>query len=242
MADSPSTATSSSNKTTETSKTSLDQSIQLSVTKKDTTLTHTVSHSNTNTLLSSMTELESGLSVTDITSNLSSTTLTESELEKSRHVTRELLLKKQLLHDIQKLKIEISQKSLLIDTLKADHLNQIDDLEEKINDLAHEKQLLQAKYETQIRMLKAESDKHITRLKIELEESLKKQRHYQDIYMRVSSEAKDFREKFVDLNISEDEYLKLQEKEEGNVLSHEYAAVRRYLSLILHMYFYLSCD
>ena len=138
MADSPSTATSSSNKTTETSKTSLDQSIQLSVTTKDTTLTHTVSHSNTNTLLSSMTELESGLSVTDITSNLSSTTLTESELEKSRHVTRELLLKKQLLHDIQKLKIEISQKSLLIDTLKADHLNQIDDLEEKINDLAHE--------------------------------------------------------------------------------------------------------
>jgi len=49
--------------------------------------------------------------------------------------------KKQLLHDLQLLKIELSQKSLVIDNLKAQHMSKIEELEEKLHDALHKKQV-----------------------------------------------------------------------------------------------------
>lgn len=40
-------------------------------------------------------------------------------------VTKQLLERKELLHNLQKLKIELSQKNLLIDNLKVDHLTKV---------------------------------------------------------------------------------------------------------------------
>lgn len=42
-------------------------------------------------------------------------------------VTKQLLERKELLHNLQKLKIELSQKNLLIDNLKVDHLTKVMD-------------------------------------------------------------------------------------------------------------------
>lgn len=44
------------------------------------------------------------------------------EKDGARKVTKQLLERKELLHNLQKLKIEMSQKNLLIDNLKVDHL------------------------------------------------------------------------------------------------------------------------
>ena len=49
--------------------------------------------------------------------------------------------RKQLLHDLQLLRIELSQKSLIIDNLKADHMNKVEELEEKLHDALHKKQV-----------------------------------------------------------------------------------------------------
>ena len=62
---------------------------------------------------------------------------------KQSRVTKQLIERKQLLHDIQVLKIELSQRSLIIDNLKAEHLNKVDELEERLSDAIHQKQLLQ---------------------------------------------------------------------------------------------------
>ncbi len=40
-------------------------------------------------------------------------------------VTKQLLERKELLHNLQKLKIELSQKNLLIDNLKVDYLTKV---------------------------------------------------------------------------------------------------------------------
>ena len=40
-------------------------------------------------------------------------------------VTRQLIERKQLLHDVQLLKIELSQKNLIIDNMKADYLTKV---------------------------------------------------------------------------------------------------------------------
>lgn len=49
--------------------------------------------------------------------------------------------KKQMLHDLQLLRIQLSQKSLLIDNLKAQHLSKVEELEEKLYDALHKKQV-----------------------------------------------------------------------------------------------------
>lgn len=62
---------------------------------------------------------------------------------KQSRVTKQLIERKQLLHNIQVLKIELSQKNLIIDNITAEQLNKVDELEEKLGDAKHQKQLLQ---------------------------------------------------------------------------------------------------
>jgi len=168
--------------------------------------------------LSNVTELESSnlsntTSITDATTGLSSLNLTETDVEKSRNVTRELIIKKQLLHDIQKLKIELSQKNLLIDTMKADNLNQLDDMEEKLADAIHTRQLLQAKFETQARVMKNEMEKRIAVLKKDLQESVQTQKQLQRKYdneMNDKDKLLDFRAGYIPKELNEDEYLEVK--------------------------------
>lgn len=147
----------------------------------------------------------------------SSTFNTDSDVEKSRNVTRELILKKQFLHDIQKLKIELSQKNLLIDTIKADHLNVVDDLEDKLSDAMHGRQLLQAKFETQLRIIQNQHGNEMKRLKLELQESLMHQQDYQRKNDELQSRSGDLKTAFVELDLKEEEYFALKGKPVDNL-------------------------
>lgn len=175
-------------------------------------------------LLSNMTEIESTNNsttlLTDATTGLSSLNLSESDIEKSRSGTRELLYKKQLLHDIQKLKIELSQKNLMIDTLKAEHLNQLDDLEENLADAIHSKQLANAKFETQSRVMRNEMEKQVSLLKKELQESIKIQKQYQKKYnqeINNKNELLDFRMGYIPKDMDEEEYLEFKSSQENEL-------------------------
>ena len=95
---------------------------------------------------------ESELEATLQTADHSSTTATYSTLlDSSDHtlsrlnVTKDDLERRQLLHNLQLLKLEVSQKELIIDTLKADQASQGEELQERLADLLHEKQLAQAR-------------------------------------------------------------------------------------------------
>ena len=69
---------------------------------------------------------------TDLSLTLSPDELSDHTHNHSRRRTHNkyLLERKQLAHDLQVVKIELSQKSLMIDNLKADHMQKVDDLEE----------------------------------------------------------------------------------------------------------------
>merc|ERR1711862_944378 len=75
-----------------------------------------------------------------------------SSAEKTRRMHRHVIDKKQLLHDLQLLKIELSQKSLLIDNLKADHMQKTEELEEKLSETTHTKQILHARLDSQLKI------------------------------------------------------------------------------------------
>lgn len=56
---------------------------------------------------------------------------------------RDELEKKQLQHTVQLLKLELSQKSLVIESLRTEQSAHIEELREKVSDLQHEKNLMQ---------------------------------------------------------------------------------------------------
>lgn len=218
---------------------SVDSSVKQSYVNDDTTKSGSqfslATNNTTNgSTLSTNTELEttnfSNASLTDVTSTLlsSSSNLTETDVEKSRNITRDLLLKKQLLHDVQKLKIEISQKDLLIDTLKADNMNRIDDLEDKLTDVNHEKQMMSAKYETKLRMIQEEGTKKINKLRSDLHESLKSQALYKEKYEALSSSTLSSKKLLVDVELSEEEYLDIKGKSDEDLSMQEMFKLKVY--------------
>lgn len=100
-----------------------------------------------------------GLSTT-LSYNTSAITPSDSDLETSRgdlNVTRDDLERRQLIHTVQLLKLEISQKNLLIDNLKAEQASRIDEMMEQLADATHEKQLIQLKLDNAVQSHRAES-------------------------------------------------------------------------------------
>lgn len=63
-----------------------------------------------------------------------------------------ILEKKQLLHDLQLYKIELSQRDIAIDNLKAQQMQKTDELEEKLNEALYQKQILQVRLESELRL------------------------------------------------------------------------------------------
>ena len=203
---------------------------------KNTTNMHGSSSSTLNPLESSGI---SNNSPSDMTTFLSSTTFTDTDVEKSQNITKDLILRKQLLHDIQKLKIELSQKNLLVDTLKADHLNVVDDLEDKLSDAVHTKQLIQAKFETQMRIMQNENNNELKRLKVELQESAKLQKSYQIKYQEIYDKTGDIKSAFVQMELNEEEYFVLKGKSIESLTTSEYFAVGYKLLLLLYIILFI---
>lgn len=59
----------------------------------------------------------------------------------SGRMSRNEYERKQLLHDLQLLRIELSQKNLVIDNMKADHISKVEELEERLDDALHKRQV-----------------------------------------------------------------------------------------------------
>lgn len=61
------------------------------------------------------------------------------------NATRIELERRQLTHSIQLLKLELSQKDMVIEALKTDHSNSVEEFEEKLSDVTCERNLLHQK-------------------------------------------------------------------------------------------------
>ena len=80
-----------------------------------------------------------------------------SDDRRKRSVGKHLLERKQLQHDMQVMKIELSQKSLLVDNLKAEYMQKVEELEEQLQETKHQKQILQARLESQLKIQQVEA-------------------------------------------------------------------------------------
>ncbi|CAH1778272.1 unnamed protein product [Owenia fusiformis] len=155
----------------------------------------------------------------------------ENKKPKQTKVTKQLIEYKQMKHDIQLLKIELSQKELLMDNLKADHMQKVEELEEQLNGTHHQKQILQARLETQLRLQEEESRKRQSAIKRQYENILEKQKDIESANKKLQARAYDARRTLQDIILIDEEYEELKSQNEENLSLRDFVAVRVYESL-----------
>uniref|UniRef100_A0A3B4F4R1 Progesterone immunomodulatory binding factor 1 n=1 Tax=Pundamilia nyererei TaxID=303518 RepID=A0A3B4F4R1_9CICH len=146
----------------------------------------------------------------------------------SQKVTRQLIERKELLHNIQLLKIELSQKNLIIDNMKADHMSKIEELEERLNDALHQKQVLVLRLDNQLKLTQEENRKQQALRKQEMESILLRQQQLEETNRQLCEKAGELRRSLRDLDLSQDRYQELRGLPEDKISIQEYVAMRFY--------------
>uniref|UniRef100_A0A7N6AA95 Progesterone immunomodulatory binding factor 1 n=1 Tax=Anabas testudineus TaxID=64144 RepID=A0A7N6AA95_ANATE len=146
----------------------------------------------------------------------------------SQKVTRQLIERKELLHSVQLLKIELSQKNLIIDNMKADHMSKIEELEERLNDALHQKQVLTLRLDSQLKLTQEENRKQQALRKQEMDAILLRQQQLEETNRHLCEKAGELRRSLRDLDISQDRYQELRDLPEDKLSIQEYVAMRFY--------------
>ncbi|XP_041358363.1 progesterone-induced-blocking factor 1-like [Gigantopelta aegis] len=145
---------------------------------------------------------------------------------RKKRITKQLIERKQLVHDIQLLKIELSQKNLQIENLKAEYLQRTEELEEKLNDALHQKQILTARLESQLQLQESEAKKRQDLIRQELEEVRRRQQQLDSVNERLQEKAGNVRRSLKDLSLSEEKYYELRTLSEEDLSLRDYVALR----------------
>ncbi|XP_075119234.1 progesterone-induced-blocking factor 1-like [Leptodactylus fuscus] len=122
----------------------------------------------------------------------------------SPKITRQLIERKELLHNLQLLKIELSQKNLMIDNLKGEYLTKIEELEEKLNDTVHQKQLLTLRLETQTKIQQEDARKYQEQMKKEMETILSRLKQSEETNRQLREHAGSIRRSLRDLELTKE--------------------------------------
>uniref|UniRef100_H2YHU6 Progesterone immunomodulatory binding factor 1 n=1 Tax=Ciona savignyi TaxID=51511 RepID=H2YHU6_CIOSA len=140
--------------------------------------------------------------------------------------------RKKLMHDVQLLKIELSQKSLLIDNLKAQNMRQVEELEERLEDAMHKKQMLKARLESALAIQEDDSKKRQFQTQKELKIILERQRELEQTNRHLESKAANIRDQLQrDYQISEDIYVEMKSRPVADLTIAEYFSLRTYEAL-----------
>lgn len=159
--------------------------------------------------LENTTDVESS---TLLTSSALSSTQVDSDVENK--ITKHEIERKQLLHDLELLRIELSQKNLIIDNMKVDHMSKVDELEELLADTRHDKQILQARLESQLKLQQEESKSSLERTRQEMAKIFKRQQLLEVENKKLQEKAVDYRRGLNDLEqLSDEKYLELKSTE-----------------------------
>ncbi|XP_070336988.1 progesterone-induced-blocking factor 1 isoform X2 [Equus asinus] len=150
------------------------------------------------------------------------------EREGRGKITRQLIERKELLHNIQLLKIELSQKNMMIDNLKVDYLTKIEELEEKLNDALHQKQLLTLRLDNQLTFQQKDARKYQELMKQEMETILLRQKQLEETNLQLREKAGDIRRNLRDFELTEEQYVKLKGFPEDQLSIPEYVSIRFY--------------
>ncbi|XP_074917653.1 progesterone-induced-blocking factor 1 isoform X2 [Chelonoidis abingdonii] len=104
----------------------------------------------------------------------------------------------------------------------------IEELEEKLNDTIHQKQLLSLRLDNQLALQQEDARKHQELMKQEMETILMRQKQLEETNHQLRERAGDIRRSLRDLELTEDYYEKLKSLSEDELSIPEYVSIRFY--------------
>ncbi|KAM9808622.1 progesterone-induced-blocking factor 1 [Syngnathus typhle] len=146
----------------------------------------------------------------------------------SQKLIRQLIERKELLQNVQLLKIELSQKKLTLDNLKADYMSRVEELEERLNDALHQKQVLALRLDSEIKLAQEDNRKQQALRKKEVDGILLRQQQLEEANLQMREKAGELRRSLRDLDMSHERYLELRDLSEDSMSIQEFVAVRFY--------------
>lgn len=99
---------------------------------------------------------------------------------------------------------------MMIDNLKMDYLTKVEELEEKLNDALHQKQLLTLRLDNQLTIQQKDAKKYQELMKQEMETILLRQKQLEETNHQLREKAGDVRRNLRDLELTEEQYEKLK--------------------------------
>ena len=162
---------------------------------------------------------------TDLSLSPDESELRDHHADRRKRISKQLLERKQLLHDLQVLKIELSQKTMIIDNMGADHMQKVEELEEKLNEALHQKQILTARLESQLKIQQDESRRRQDQIQKELDTILKRQHQLEDTNERLQERAGNIRRSLEEIELTDNQYLEIRSKNEEELSLKEYVSV-----------------
>ncbi|XP_039272489.2 progesterone-induced-blocking factor 1-like [Styela clava] len=153
----------------------------------------------------------------------------DNQTNKHGRVSRHEFERKQMVHDLQLLRIELSQKNLVIDNMKADHMSKVEELEERLNDTLHKRQILQARLESALAIQQDEARNRQQQTQKELKIILERQQELENVNKRLQAKASDIQYQLQrDVQISEEEYIELKSMPPNKLSLKEFFSMRIY--------------
>ena len=184
-------------------------------------------------------EVDTTLTATDqSTANFSSTLDSSNSLRLD--ITREELEKRQLLHSLQLLKLEISQKNLMIETLKNEQTNQTEELQDKLSDALHENRLIQMRLKSMTQAYEHEVKQLQQRRQDEIEALHDRQRQLEDTNPFLSQRIDEIKLALHSPQLSESEYVQLRTQNPDTIPLKEFVMVRRWTDDLVKHTLHLS--
>ncbi|XP_077469222.1 progesterone-induced-blocking factor 1 isoform X4 [Stigmatopora argus] len=166
--------------------------------------------------------------------NISSSLDLESEdvsLETTAHSSdemRQLIERKELLQTIQLQKIELSQKDLTIENMKADYMSKVEELEDRLNDALHQKQVLSLRLDNELKLAQEDNRKQQALRKKEVDNILLRQQQLEETNMQMREKAGELRRSLRNLDLSHERYQELRDLPEESMSIQEFVSVRFY--------------
>ena len=156
-------------------------------------------------------EMEDNSTDVNVTDSLF-TTITTTDVSSEPIVTKTMIDRKELQRDLDLAKIELTQRNLMIDSMKAQYLSQLEELEERVSDEMHEKQVLAVQFENRLRILKDGFMRENKRLQNEIQLLSDMLNKKGSSIMQQQGQSFEFKETFTNLEIDDSEYEVIKRK------------------------------
>lgn len=127
---------------------------------------------------------------------------------------KRLFENKQLLHDLQLCKIELSQREMIIDNLKAQHHDKTEELEEKLNEAIYQKKIIQAELESKLQIQNDKSKRYHESMRNQLQERIQKLRKLEESNTILKESITNVKNQLLCLDLTEEKYNELRSQNE----------------------------